>query len=142
MKTSFLYKQKWNTRCAFTRKMEKMLPLHQKFFFWWNGLVFHWGLQYIIIRGTLHDCLEKGNSNSNVILTPSAAKKSFIVKRFGISLGFTVYTIRRTLRDCLEKYINFLFSLWKKKYFPCSLHSLVEYSYNTQRQILYLVAAM
>ena len=64
-----------------------------------------------IIRGTLHDCLEKGNSNSNVILTPSAAKNCLIVKGFGISLGFTVSIIRRTLQDCLEKYISFLFSL-------------------------------
>ena len=71
-----------------------------------------------IIRGTLHDCLEKGNSNSNVILTPSAAKNCLIVKGFGISLGFTVSIITRTLQECLEKYISFLFSL-RKKYFPC-----------------------
>ena len=64
-----------------------------------------------IIRGTLHDCLEKENSNSNVILTPSAAKNCLIVKGFGISLGFTVSIIRRTLQNCLEKYISFLFSL-------------------------------
>ena len=33
-------------------------------------------------------------------------------------------------------------SHYEKKYFPCSLHSLVKYSYNTQRQIVYLGAAM
>ena len=125
------------------RKMKKkMLSLHllQQNFFTvkWFGISSRFTVY--IIKGTLHDCLEKGNSNSNVILTPSAAKKCFIVKRFGISLGFTVYTIRRTVQDCLEKYVSL--PTVKKKKFPCSLHSLVEYSYNTQRQIFYLAVAM
>lgn len=59
------------------RKMKKkMLSLHllQQNFFTvkWFGISL--GFTVYIIRGTLHDCLEKGNSNSNVILTPSAAK--------------------------------------------------------------------
>lgn len=119
METSFLYKQKWNTRCAFMQKIKKKCHLcifcSKNFFYGEMGR-----FTVYIIRGTLHDCLEKGNSNSNVILTPSAAKRCFIVKRFGISFGFTVHIIRRTLQDCLEKYIS--------KYFPCSQHSLVEYS--------------
>ena len=53
-----------------------MLSLHllQQNFFTvkWFGISL--GFTVYIIRGTLHDCLEKGNSNSNVILTPSAAK--------------------------------------------------------------------
>ena len=77
-----------------------------------------------------------------ILMLPSAAKKCFIVKRFGISLGFTVYTIRRTLQDCLEKYNYYFSSHCEKKNFPCSLHSLVDYSCNTQRKILYLGAAM
>lgn len=36
----------------------------------WNFI----GVYSVYNTGTLHDCLEKGNSNSNVILTPSAAK--------------------------------------------------------------------
>ena len=140
MKTSFLYKQKWNTRCTFIRKIKKkcyLCTFCSKIFFILKWFGISLGFTVYIIRGTLHDCLEKGNFNSNVILTPSAAKKCFIVKRFGISLGFTVFTIRRTLQD----FSSLLFSSWKK-YFPCSLHSLVEHSYNTQRQILHLGPAM
>ena len=53
-------------------------PFAAKFFYSemvWNFITVYSIYIYIyIIRGTLHDCLEKGNSNSNIILTPSAAK--------------------------------------------------------------------
>lgn len=114
-----------------------MLSLHllQQNFFTvkWFGISL--GFTVYIIREHYIDCLEKGNSNSNVILTPSAAK-CFIVKRFGISLEFTVYTIRRTVQDCLEKYISLLTVMFLFTAFTCGIF------FNTQRQILYLGVAM
>ena len=46
-----------------------------------------------IIRGTLHDCLEKGHSNSTVILTHSAAKMFYCEK---VRYFNGVYSIHNT----------------------------------------------
>lgn len=54
-------------------------PFAAKFFYRemvWNFI----GVYSVYNKGTLHDCLEKGNSNSNVILTPSAAKNVLLLK--------------------------------------------------------------
>ena len=70
-----------------------------------------------IIRGTLHDCLEKGNSNSNVILTTFCSKKLFNCERVWYFIGlYSVYN-KENITGLLGE-IYFFSLLIVKKIFP------------------------